>query len=60
MNGHRLRRLDREQRQQPLGLGVEDLAQHHVLPHRPVRVREAPFEQLRQVGRVAHVVGERR
>ena len=37
----RLGRLDRQQRQQPLGLGVEDLAQHRVLGHRPVRVREA-------------------
>ena len=30
-----------------------------VLGDRPVRVHEAPLEQLRQVGRVAHVVGER-
>ena len=54
----RLRRLGREQRQQPLGLGVHDLAQHRVLGDRAVREREAPLEQLREVGRVAHLVGE--
>ena len=55
----RLGRLDREQRQQALGLGVEDLAQHHVLGHRPLRVHEPLFEELHQVGSVTHVVGQR-
>ena len=54
----RLGRLGRQQRQQPLGLGVHDLAQHRVLGDRAVGVRQALLQQLGQGRGVAHLVGE--
>ena len=58
MNGSDSRGLRREQRQQPLRLGLEHLPQHLVPLQRLVREHEAFAEQLGEVGRVADAVAE--
>ena len=49
-----------QQREQPLGLGDEDLLQDDVLPHRPVREQQAVLDEAREVGRADDRLGERR
>ncbi|GIU90814.1 MAG: hypothetical protein KatS3mg010_1913 [Acidimicrobiia bacterium] len=56
----RPRRLGAEQREQPVGLRVEDLAEHLVLLQRATGVQEPAPQELREVGGVAHVVAELR
>ena len=59
MNGSVLVDSVGEQRQQPLGLGVEDLAST-TCSRTDRRAYTSPGPAAREVGRVADVVGERR